>query len=175
MRERSHKVGYGRPPEHTRFQKGQSGNPGGKPGPKKRRKQKFDAAMGDALDGNRWELKEAKPGNVIDALARKITLDALDGRTSAQKLLLSILDGEECETTEAAPGSDEYLRQILGERYDATKARFDAALASGNRGEIEAIRKEIEDLEQFPASGNFSGNFEKNGHHTEARSHGKKE
>ena len=109
---------------------------------------------------------------MIDALARKITLDALDGRTSAQKLLLSLLDNE--ETAEAAPGTDEYLRQILGERYDATKARFDVALASGNRGEIEAIRKEIEDLEQFLASGNFSGNLEKNGRHTEAQSHGEK-
>ena len=25
------KIGYGRPPKHTRFKKGQSGNPGGRP------------------------------------------------------------------------------------------------------------------------------------------------
>ena len=27
----SYAVGYGKPPAHTRFQKGQSGNPGGRP------------------------------------------------------------------------------------------------------------------------------------------------
>jgi hypothetical protein len=29
--EEEHKVGYGKPPVHTRFRKGQSGNPGGRP------------------------------------------------------------------------------------------------------------------------------------------------
>jgi hypothetical protein len=29
--EEEHKVGYGKPPVHTRFSKGQSGNPGGRP------------------------------------------------------------------------------------------------------------------------------------------------
>ena len=174
MSEPSYQVGYGRPPEHTRFQKGQSGNPSGKPGPKKRRKQRFDAALGDALDGGRYELKEAKPENVIDALARKITLDALDGRASAQKLLLSILDGEEHEVPDSPP-SDEHLRQILGERYDAYKARFDTAFARGDHDELQAIRKEIEHFEQFPAAGNSAGNSEKRGSHAEARRHGGKE
>src|SRR5947209_11419718 len=101
MRESPSPVGYGRPPEHTRFQKGQSGNPSGKPGPKKRLKQQFDAALGDALKGDRWELRDARPAKAIEALARKITLDALDGRASAQRLVLAILDGEDASGTEA--------------------------------------------------------------------------
>jgi hypothetical protein len=38
-----YKVGPGRPPLHTRFQKGQSGNPGG------RSKKKLHALLADAL------------------------------------------------------------------------------------------------------------------------------
>ena len=39
-----HKVGPGRPPLHTRFRKGQSGNPGG------RSKKNLPALMADALN-----------------------------------------------------------------------------------------------------------------------------
>jgi hypothetical protein len=31
-RQRDYEIGYGRPPHHTRFQKGRSGNPKGRPG-----------------------------------------------------------------------------------------------------------------------------------------------
>jgi hypothetical protein len=31
-RKRDYEIGYGRPPHHTRFQKGRSGNPKGRPG-----------------------------------------------------------------------------------------------------------------------------------------------
>ncbi len=34
-------VGRGKPPLHTQFKKGQSGNPSGKPGPAKLAKQRF--------------------------------------------------------------------------------------------------------------------------------------
>lgn len=149
-------VGYCRPPEHTRFQKGQSGNPGGKPGPKKRLKYAFDAALGGALEADRWELKDARPTQVIEALVRKITLDALDGRAPAQRLLLSVLDGPDREPEpEPGPGTEEYLRRVLGERYDAYRARVDSALAREDRDELATIAKEIELLEQFPASGIF--------------------
>jgi len=42
--EQDYKVGPGRPPLHSRFRKGQSGNPGG------RRKQNMPALLADALD-----------------------------------------------------------------------------------------------------------------------------
>ena len=42
--EQDYKVGPGRPPLHTRFKKGRSGNPGGK------RKQNMPALLADTLD-----------------------------------------------------------------------------------------------------------------------------
>ncbi len=45
-------VGKGRPPMHTRFKKGQSGNPSGKPGPAKLAKQRFQRALFVALEGS---------------------------------------------------------------------------------------------------------------------------
>ena len=57
--EHDYKVGPGRPPLHTRFRKGQSGNPGG------RSKKKLHALLADALN---------EPAFVtIDGERRKIT------------------------------------------------------------------------------------------------------
>jgi hypothetical protein len=46
MNDDDDKVGYGKPPKHTRFKKGQSGNPRGRP-PKSRN---FDALIKQELD-----------------------------------------------------------------------------------------------------------------------------
>jgi hypothetical protein len=160
------RIGYGRPPEHTRFRKGQSGNPSGKPGPKKRLKHQFDAALSGALDGDRRDLREAKPTKVIEALARKVALDALDGRASAQKLVLAILDAEDRGGAEKSTGGtveesrnetdeeneeeadeesgeedrfvfeDESARQLFGDRYSEFKERFERAV---NAVDIDAL------------------------------------
>jgi hypothetical protein len=46
-RERDYPVGYGKPPEHTRFKKGRTGNPRGRP----RRAKNLATLLGAALDG----------------------------------------------------------------------------------------------------------------------------
>ncbi|HEY3638082.1 MAG TPA: DUF5681 domain-containing protein [Rhizomicrobium sp.] len=90
----TYSVGRGRPPLHTRFQKGQSGNPSGKPGPAKLAKQRFERALYAALEGSEAELEQSKPDNVIAGIARRMALDASAGRISAVKLILSLLDAE---------------------------------------------------------------------------------
>jgi hypothetical protein len=44
---RDYEVGYGKPPVHTRFQKGQSGNPKGRP----RGRKNLSSLLNDALNG----------------------------------------------------------------------------------------------------------------------------
>ena len=90
----NYKVGPGRPPLHTRFQKGQSGNPSGKPGPAKMARQRFQRALYAALEAETAELKEARPRGNLDAMARRLTLDAAGGRPQAVRLILSELDKE---------------------------------------------------------------------------------
>jgi len=160
MSEFPYPVGYGRPPEHTRFHKGQSGNPSGKAGPKKRLKRAFDAVLSEALNADEAALREAKPTKVIEVFARQVALHAVDGRPSAQRLVLSILDREggsadDEETrdeTAAVFTDDEHTRQLLGDRYDEFKTRFDRAVASEAGDELVALAKEFA---QFPAAGNF--------------------
>jgi hypothetical protein len=73
-------VGRGKPPFHTRFKKGQSGNPSGKPGPAKLAKQRFRRALYAALEGSTEELELAKPANGMVAMARRMVLDVTGGR-----------------------------------------------------------------------------------------------
>ena len=87
-------VGRGKPPLHTRFKKGQSGNPSGKPGPAKLAKQRFQRALYAALEGTEAELENAGTGTVLAGVARRLVLAAVSGRVPAIRLLLSLLDAE---------------------------------------------------------------------------------
>jgi len=85
-------VGYGKPPVHTRFRKGQSGNPTGKAGPAKLLKARFHRALVEALENEMVDVALSEPQSVIAAIAKQLTLDAVAGRPAAQRLLLSLLD-----------------------------------------------------------------------------------
>jgi len=163
MSEPAYMVGYSRPPAHSRFKKGQSGNPGGKPGPKKLLKQQLDVALGEALDGNRQELRDAKPRQVIEALARKMVLDALDGRSSAQRLLLQLLDeedtlraeGQASAATPAGPGGD---CETPDARFEEFRQRFETAVANGSGDDLLATVREFRSPTKFPSAGNLEEN-----------------
>ncbi|HEX3664378.1 MAG TPA: DUF5681 domain-containing protein [Rhizomicrobium sp.] len=102
-------VGYGRPPVHTRFQKGQSGNPSGKPGPAKLAKQRFERALFAALEGSEAEVEQSKPDKLVATVAKRVALDAAAGRIASVKLLLSLLDAgcRQADAEEAAASEAE--------------------------------------------------------------------
>ena len=89
--EQNYKVGPGRPPIHTRFKKGRSGNPGGK------RKQNMPALLADTLDepifitidGERRQL--TKRAAVIHQLVDKSTTADL----RATKMLFDMIKDAE--------------------------------------------------------------------------------
>jgi hypothetical protein len=56
-----YEVGYGKPPLHTRFRKGQSGNPAGRP----RRPKNFAAVLRRALDRRAPAVQGAPPGTPL--------------------------------------------------------------------------------------------------------------
>jgi Family of unknown function (DUF5681) len=94
-------VGRGKPPLHSRFKKGQSGNPSGKPGPAKLAKQRLQQALYAALEAGPEELERSKPEDTLAAMAKRMALDAVAGRMPALRTVLSLLD-KECESAERA-------------------------------------------------------------------------
>ena len=85
MPKKDYKVGYGRPPEHTRFKKGQSGNPKGRP----KGTRNFKTDLAEVLDervlinegGTRTEVSKQL------AIIKRVTEKALNGDTKASQMI----------------------------------------------------------------------------------------
>ena len=95
----SHEVGYGRPPAATRFVKGQSGNPAGRPlGSKNKPAQldPYDLRQIILAEANRPieinERGEVVTISMAEAVMRKIGIDAMKGRPRAQELFMKVTD-----------------------------------------------------------------------------------
>lgn len=95
----SHEVGYGRPPAATRFVKGQSGNPAGRPRGSKNKPAQLDAydLMQIVLsEANRpieiRERDQTMTVKVAEAVVRKVAIDAMKGRPRAQELFMKTTD-----------------------------------------------------------------------------------
>ena len=95
-----HKVGYKKPPLHTRFQKGQSGNPRGRP----RGSKNLSTLLTDALnepvvvteDGKRRKISKRELG--VRQLVNKFAL----AEAQATKILLGLLQERDRLAAEAS-------------------------------------------------------------------------
>lgn len=83
-----YEVGYGKPPRHTRFKKGRSGNPGGRP----KRNLTLAEHMGEELaremtitEGGR---RRKRPVGAI--LCRRMLHDAVNGDAAARKDVIKL-------------------------------------------------------------------------------------
>jgi len=109
------KVGYGRPPLHTRFKEGQSGNPKGRP----RKRLNLIAEIQAELSESVTMTIKGRPVKVskLRALLRASCANALKGDRHALETLLtwaarSSADAES-DKTEFAPGDDEIIQGFL--------------------------------------------------------------
>jgi hypothetical protein len=86
---RDYEVGYGRPPRHTRFQKGQCGNPKGRPGGAKNLSTLLSEALNElvmvAENGGRRKISKRQ------AISKQLVNQSLKGDWRAAKLLFDIL------------------------------------------------------------------------------------
>ena len=85
-----YEIGYSKPPKHTRFKPGQSGNPRGRPKAEK----SLGAALNDALKAKVKLRGNGKERGVSsrDAYFIRVVRDAIQGNAAAQRLLLALME-----------------------------------------------------------------------------------
>ena len=82
-------VGYGKPPKHTQFKKGQSGNPRGRPKGSKNLKTDLEDELNEFI-----VIKESGVGKKVTkqkAAVKSLTAKAINGDTKALPFLLNMI------------------------------------------------------------------------------------
>ena len=82
-------VGYGKPPEHTQFKKGQSGNPQGRPSAKKNLRAAFCDMMSEPISF--CEGDQIRRMSKSEAVLYTLTLRAIKGDSRATAQTLGLL------------------------------------------------------------------------------------
>jgi hypothetical protein len=105
--EPAEKVGPGKPPRHTRFQPGQSGNPNGRPKGSKNfatiLQQQLRKKVTITVDG------KSKRMAVQEVIARRLANDSMKGTTKAMELLIRLTSAK----SNAGPGNDAARETLL--------------------------------------------------------------
>ena len=119
----NYEVGYRKPPRHTRFKPGQSGNPRGRPKAEK----SLGAALNEALKAKVKMRRNGKERVVssIQAFVLRVVTDAIQGKASAQKMLVALMERFVPTAADAAPtGHAEDARARLFEELDLMRKRL---------------------------------------------------
>ena len=115
-----HEVGYGRPPGHSRFQPGQSGNPAGR--------RKGQPTVGETLMKEAARLVKIKRGDTVETITkhevviRRLFQSAMEGDIAASRLVLFGLAQNAPEPSDA-PVEDETANLALGATPDDETVR----------------------------------------------------
>jgi hypothetical protein len=98
---RDYDVGYGKPPRHSRFQKGQSGNPRGRPSGSKNLSTLLSEALNEPVivteNGKRRKISKRQ------AVITQLVNQSAKGDFRAAKILLDILHDIEARTEPQTP------------------------------------------------------------------------
>lgn len=125
-------VGYGKPPQHTRFRKGRSGNPGGRP----RRAIDLAKLIDEALD--RPAGTERQPRMTQrEAIVARLVERAAEGDLRATHLLFGVVErGEGQAEEEPDPDEVKGARERLVDAFDRLAAEAEAEAAKGRQEEL---------------------------------------
>lgn len=109
-------VGYGRPPKHSRWKKGQSGNPRGRPKAKRDPGDELLAELGELIqitEGGR-----TRSITKMRALIKSLIARAIKGDTRAGNLILVWRARQLADNPEAEPDLSPQDRKIVEEYLD---------------------------------------------------------
>jgi hypothetical protein len=125
-------VGYKRPPPHTRFRPGHSGNPTGRP----KRKPTFRAALLAELAATMPGKDPQHASSKLQALVKTLVDTAIAGDARAQSLLIGALarmgDAEENEVASLTADDQEILDAYIGSDVEDGASETDAAASPGD-------------------------------------------
>ena len=110
-----HEVGYGKPPKHTQFKKGQSGNPKGRPKAPRNVSQLLERELNQRVEV--IESGRRKRISKFEAITKALVNNAMRGDIRSQKIVL-----EERRKTEPPPGQMQRIpialaREIIDRAY----------------------------------------------------------
>jgi|307.fasta_scaffold696174_1 hypothetical protein len=125
-----YEVGYGKPPSHTRFKKGQSGNPRGRPCGSKNLKTLLSEALNEPViiteNGRRRKITKR------EAIVREVVNCSATPDWRAVKIVFDLLRDIERQTEPASPetpaftpADKEVIAQLIKARFVHKKGEFD--------------------------------------------------
>jgi hypothetical protein len=136
----SYEVGYRKPPRHTQFQKGQSGNPGGRPRRPARRPEEL--ALYEAYRATIvMEDGRAVPMPAIQAVLRSQLQSAAGGNVRAQRDILAMIRDIELVRSIASPFDDGGADDVVDDADDAD--------AIGGADDDEPARQQAEGIDTY--------------------------
>ena len=125
-------VGYKRPPLHTRFRPGHSGNPSGRP----KRKPTFQGALLEELAATMPGKDPQRAGSKLQALVKTLVDTAIAGDARAQSLLIGALarmgDAEEDDAASLTADDQEILDAYTDGEVKGVASETDVASPPGD-------------------------------------------
>ena len=107
----SYVVGYGRPPEKTRFRPGHSGNPRGRPKRPKSIREKFERELARKVaireDGRVKKIPK------IDLWVRRVIADAIKGSHQASRILIEMRSASDDEIAQGV--AEQSIEELTAE------------------------------------------------------------
>ena len=114
-------VGYGKPPHHSRYKKGESGNLGGRPRGSRNRKSIIAKIMFEITSYR--EGGKSKEATKLELLLRVIQTKAAKGDMAALKLYEQLIGGSEDEEEQQPSGVLIAGRKMTEEEWEAKYGR----------------------------------------------------
>lgn len=129
-----YEVGYGKPPTHTRFQKGHSGNPRGRP----KGRRNFSTEIKEVLEATLTVSRHGKKKRVTarEAALQRLVAKALSGDIRAIVRLIQLADRvddeERAKTARKLSSNDEEILKRVAQKISLADVADKAEEGEGN-------------------------------------------